>query len=193
MSSANGFSTISRRFNQGAPMSEPVLSVDWPAYHRLVERLAAQIHESGYRFDSLLCLARGGLRPGDVLSRIFDVPLAILAASSYRAAGGTVQGELDIARYITTTGADLHGRLLLVDDLADTGATIERVRVHLRQRYPAITEIRTAVLWVKEGARVAPEYAVMRLPDRPWIRQPFEVYDDMRPEEVCRRVHGAAE
>lgn len=174
-------------------MSEPVLSVDWPAYHGLVEQLAAQIHESGYRFDSLLCLARGGLRPGDVLSRIFDVPLAILAASSYRAAGGTVQGELDIARYITTTGADLHGRLLLVDDLADTGATIERVRVHLRQRYPAITEIRTAVLWVKEGARVAPEYAVVRLPNRPWIRQPFEVYDDMRPEEVCRRVHGTAE
>ena len=177
----------------GASMSEPVLSVDWPAYHRLIEGLAARIHESGYRFDSLLCLARGGLRPGDVLSRIFDVPLAILAASSYRAAGGTVQGELDIARFITTTGADLHGRLLLVDDLADTGATIERVRAHLRERYPAITEIRTAVLWVKDGARVDPEYAVVRLPDRPWIRQPFEIYDDMRPEEVCRRVRGAAD
>lgn len=174
-------------------MSEPVLSVDWPGYHRLIERLAAQIHESGYRFDSLLCLARGGLRPGDVLSRIFDVPLAILAASSYRAAGGTVQGELDIARYITTTGADLHGRLLLVDDLADTGATIERVRAHLHERYPAITEIRSAVLWVKDGACADPEYAVVRLPDRPWIRQPFEIYDDMRPEDVCRRARDAAE
>ena len=36
----------------------------------------------GWRFDQILCLARGGLRVGDQLSRIFEVPLAILATSS---------------------------------------------------------------------------------------------------------------
>ena len=55
------------------------LYVEWDEYHRLIERLALQIHDSGYRFDAILCLARGGLRIGDVLSRIYDRPLAILA------------------------------------------------------------------------------------------------------------------
>ncbi len=74
------------------------LWVSWDEYHRAIERLALQVHESGWKFDQVLCLARGGLRPGDIFSRIFDVPLAILSTSSYREDAGTVRGDLDIAK-----------------------------------------------------------------------------------------------
>ena len=97
------------------------LYVDWDEYHRQIERLSLAIHESGWHFDSLLCLARGGLRVGDVISRIYDMPLAILAASSYREAAGKSQGVLDIGEYITMTHRELSGHLLLVDDLVDSG------------------------------------------------------------------------
>ena len=83
-----------------------------------------------------LCLARGGLRVGDQLSRIYDLPLAILATSSYREAAGTEQGDLDIAQYITMTRGDLAGNVLLVDDLVDSGVTLARVQEHLKDRYP---------------------------------------------------------
>ena len=43
------------------------LYVSWDEYHLLIERLAIQVHKSGWEFDQILCLARGGLRPGDVL------------------------------------------------------------------------------------------------------------------------------
>jgi hypothetical protein len=79
------------------------LWVSWDDYNRLIERLALKVYESGYQFDQVLCLARGGLRPGDVMSRIFDVPLAILSTSSYREAAGTIRSSLDIAKYITIT------------------------------------------------------------------------------------------
>ena len=109
-------------------MSNPARSgsdlyVDWDEYHRSIEQLCLQVHQSNWRFDSLLCVARGGLRVGDVISRIYDVPLAILAASSYRAAAGTRQGQLDIGEYITMTSDALRGNLLLVDDLVDSGFT----------------------------------------------------------------------
>ena len=68
------------------------------------------------------------MRPGDVLSRIFDKPLAIMSTSSYRAEAGTIQGDLDIAKYITMPKGELAGRVLLVDDLADSGVTLEQVR-----------------------------------------------------------------
>ena len=74
------------------------LYVSYDEYHNLIEKLALKIHQSGWQFDTILCLARGGMRPGDILSRIFDKPLAIMSTSSYRADGGTVQRHLDIAR-----------------------------------------------------------------------------------------------
>jgi hypoxanthine phosphoribosyltransferase len=170
------------------------LYVDWEQYHRLIERLALQVHDSGFRFDALLCLARGGLRIGDVFSRLFDVPLAILATSSYRAAAGTRQGSLDIAEYITTTGGPLHGNLLLVDDLVDSGVTLARVVEHLRARFPALREVRTAVLWQKAVSTVRPDYCVEYLADSPWIHQPFEEYDTLRPHQLSARLrsHGDA-
>ena len=58
------------------------LSVSWEQYNRLIERLALRVHESGWRFNQIICIARGGLRVGDVISRIFELPLAILSTHS---------------------------------------------------------------------------------------------------------------
>ena len=77
------------------------LYVSWDEYHLLIERLALKVAHSQWEFDQILCLARGGMRPGDVLSRVFDKPLAIMSTSSYRAEAGTIQGRLDLAKYIT--------------------------------------------------------------------------------------------
>ena len=174
------------------PAAGASVHVDWPEYHRLIERLAVIVHESGYQFDSLLCLARGGLRIGDVLSRVFQVPLAILATSSYRDAAGTIAGDLDIAQFITTTAGDPAGRVLLVDDLVDSGNTLQRVREHLLQRFSGVQEIRTAVLWYKEASAVVPDFFVERVPGNPWIHQPFERYDRVRPGELAQRLRDGA-
>jgi hypoxanthine phosphoribosyltransferase len=97
----------------------------------------------------VLCLARGGVRPGDVFSRIFDVPLAILSTSSYREDKGTVQGDLDIAKYMTMTKGPLSGKILLVDDLADSGVTLIKVMQHLKDNFEGVTEVKSAVIWTK--------------------------------------------
>jgi hypoxanthine phosphoribosyltransferase len=176
-------------------MKEPLRStsdlyVDWDEYHRSIERLCLLIHESNWRFDSLLCLARGGLRVGDVISRVYDVPLAILAASSYRAAAGTRQGQLDIGEYITMTSDALRGNLLLVDDLVDSGVTLSRVVEHLKLRYAGLEELRTAVIWYKACSIFRPDYFVKHLPTNPWIHQPFEVYDAMGPDKLAERLRN---
>ncbi|KKB61123.1 nicotinate phosphoribosyltransferase [Robbsia andropogonis] len=161
------------------------LWISWDEYHRLVERLALQIHESAWRFDFILCLARGGLRVGDQLSRIYDLPLAILSTSSYREAAGTIQGQLDIAQYITMTRGPLRGNVLLVDDLVDSGITLARVQGHLAERFPDITEVRSAVLWYKACSVTRPDYHVSHLPTNPWIHQPFEEWDTLRPQNLA--------
>ena len=163
------------------------LHVSDDEYHALIEKLAVQIHQSGWEFDTILCLARGGMRPGDLLSRIFDKPLAIMSTSSYRAAAGTQQGTLDIARYITTPRGEIAGRVLLVDDLADTGHTLKSVIHQLRSNYPPVTEIRSAVLWTKGASDFTADYSAEFLPTNPWIHQPFECYDSMRPHHLVAK------
>ena len=146
------------------------LYVDWAEYHRLIERLALSIHRSGWQFDSVIALARGGLRVGDLLSRIFDKPLGVLTTSSYRHTGNVVQqGELKIGSTISAAEDVTRGRVLLADDLVDTGVTLEKLLPVMRSRHPEITELRTAVLWKKAVSVYTPDYCVCNLDDSPWI------------------------
>jgi hypoxanthine phosphoribosyltransferase len=167
------------------------LYISWDQYNALIERLALRVHESGIAFNQIICVARGGMRIGDVLSRIFDLPLAILSTHSYTAAGGTVRGELIIAEHMTMTSPRLGDRVLLVDDMVDSGHTLDLVRHTLPQRFPEITLCKTAVLWWKASSVVTPDLHVEYLPDNPWIHQPFEVYDTLRPAQLKARLEGA--
>ncbi|MBF6631403.1 MAG: phosphoribosyltransferase [Comamonas sp.] len=163
------------------------LYVSYDEYHGLIEKLALKIHQSGWEFDTILCLARGGLRPGDILSRIFDKPLAIMSTSSYRAEAGKVQGHLDIGRFIATPKGEIAGRVLLVDDLADTGVTLNAVVKRLKENYEPITELRTAVIWTKGVSSFKSDYSVEDLPTNPWIHQPFEGYDNLSPVKLMEK------
>jgi hypoxanthine phosphoribosyltransferase len=164
------------------------LHVSWDRYNTLIERLALVVHESGYEFDQIICIARGGLRVGDVLSRIYDMPLAILSTHSYAAEAGTVRGELVIAEHMTMTSPTLGSRVLLVDDMVDSGHTLAMVVAELPKRHPHIVALRSAVLWWKACSVFRPDFHVDYLPDNPWIHQPFEIYDRMRPQELKARL-----
>ncbi len=163
------------------------LYVSYDELDGLIEKLAIKVFQSGWQFDTILCLARGGMRPGDVLSRVFDKPLAIMSTSSYRSEAGTVQGQLDIAHYITTPKGRIAGKVLLVDDLADSGLTLSAVIDLLKTNYQPITELRSAVLWTKAVSTFTPDYCVEFLPTNPWIHQPFENYDTLRPAQLIEK------
>jgi len=165
------------------------LYVSWSEYHRKIEDLAIKIDESQWKFDRIVCLARGGLRVGDTLSRIFDKPLAILAASSYSGAEGKVRGAIEFGRDLTMVGDNLGSYILLVDDLVDSGISLEQGIVWLKNRYGEdIQEIRTAVLWYKACSAAKPDYYVDYLADNPWIHQPFEIYEKMSAADLVAQV-----
>ncbi|MCG5031830.1 phosphoribosyltransferase [Mesosutterella sp. OilRF-GAM-744-9] len=167
------------------------LFVSWQDYIDLNEQLVLKVADSGWEFDSLLCLARGGMRPGDIFSRVMSRPLNVLSTSSYRADAGRTQGELSISSRITGTG-EIRGRLLLVDDMVDSGLTIRRVVESLKKNFPAVTEVRVAVLWWKERSAFRPDYYVSYLKGDPWIHQPFEMYDDLGVEKLREKRLGEA-
>ena len=161
------------------------LYVSWEEYHANIEKLAVQIYQSQWEFDQILCLARGGLRIGDMLSRIYNKPLAILSTSSYGGKDFQERGKLTIASNITMTTATLGKRILLVDDLVDSGVTLMRILEWLQQHEEfAIKEVRSAVIWFKACSVAPPYYYVDFLDDNPCIHQPFEKYEKLSPSDL---------
>jgi hypothetical protein len=162
------------------------LFVSWDDYHQNIEALAAQIYQSGWHFNQILCLARGGLRVGDILARIFDQPLAILSTSSYRG-DSHARSTLIFSHDLTKTTPHLGSHILLVDDLVDSGVTLQKTLPWLDRKYGFyIEEVRTAVIWYKACSVIAPDYYVKHLPDNPWIHQPFERYEHMQPKDLVK-------
>lgn len=164
----------------------PDLYVSWSDYHQTIEQLAVKVYQSGWQFNQVVCLARGGLRVGDIISRIYRQPLAILATSSYTGPGKQERQTLTFSRHLTMTTVEIGSRLLLVDDLVDSGITLQQSIPWLQRQYGnQIEEIRTAVLWYKGRSVFVPDYYVEYLPDNPWIHQPFEPYETLDPAELA--------
>jgi hypothetical protein len=164
------------------------LYISWDDYHRTIEKLAIAIDQSGWHFNQILCLAKGGLRVGDTLARLFDQPLAILSTSSYGGPNNQVRGSVTFGRDLTMTTPNLGNRVLVVDDLVDSGITLKKTLVWLDRQYGFyVDEVRTAVLWYKGCSEFVPDYYVDYLPDSPWIHQPFECYERLTPAELAKR------
>ena len=160
------------------------LHVSWDEYHAAIERLAIGLRDSGREFSQIICIARGGMRVGDVLSRVFQVPLAIMSTRSYTGDVGMLRGEIMVACHITMTTDSLGDQVLLVDDLVDSGITLEAVKRHLLNEYPEVKSVCTAVIWYKACSSVVPDFYASYLPESPWIHQPFEKYDAMTPADL---------
>lgn len=81
---------------------------------------------------------------------------------------------------------NLGNKVLLVDDLVDSGVSLIQSLNWLQEKYGAeISEVRTAVIWYKSISKIAPDYYVDYLPDSPWIHQPFERYERMNIDELA--------
>jgi uncharacterized protein len=182
--------------HQQVPYSQRFMSdlyISWQDYHTLIERLAVQIYRSGWECNQLVCLAKGGLRVGDTLARLFDLPLAILSVSSYGGPDNRIRGSITFSRDLAMTTANLGSRILIVDDLADSGITLQKSLVWLDHNYGFYIEgMRTAVLWQKVSSCITPDYVVESLIDNPWIHQPFEPYEQMTPAELAARYEASA-
>ncbi len=164
-------------------MSE--LYVSWDGYHHNIEILAAKIYDSGWEFNQIVCLAKGGLRVGDILSRLYRQPLAILIAASYGGSNNQIRGKIKFSKHLTNLEESLGSKILLVDDLVDSGISLRESINWLKTNYKdKIEEIRTAVIWYKKCSNYQPDFYVQYLEDNPWIHQPFEKYEQITLQQL---------
>ena len=74
----------------------------------------------------------------------------------------------------------------------DTGITFNKSIDWLRAYDPIkgkIEDIKTATLWKKQKSSFEPDFCAVKLKDNPWIVQPFEIYEEIRIEDIKKKHH----
>ena len=166
----------------------------WLATYKSIgdlEKLAIMVHESSYKPTLLVGIMRGGAPMIDLLSRVFKLKCAYLAVESYSGKGvEDEQGNIVFSREMSSIAKNMGGKILLCDDLSDTGITLNKSVDWLRKYEPIkgkIEDIKTATLWKKKKSTFEPDFCAVRLPDNPWIVQPFEHYEEIRIEDIKKK------
>ena len=124
------------------------LVVSFNEYVDIVEKLTIEVNKS-YKPTVLIGIMRGAAPIIDILSRILKLPTAYLVIQSYHGKGlEDKQGDLTFARDISSIAKNKDfERILLVDDLSDTGLTLNKSIEWLKKYEPIkdyIKEIKTA-------------------------------------------------
>jgi hypoxanthine phosphoribosyltransferase len=140
----------------------------WPDYGVGIRELARQIADDGFRPDIILGIARGGLIPTGSLGYALSIKNCYMMNIEYYT---DIDERLDVPVILPPylEVVDLHGsKVLIVDDVADTGHTLAKVYDFVAH---AVDEARAAVLYEKPASVIKSDY-VWRRTDR-WINFPW--------------------
>jgi uncharacterized protein len=149
--------------------------VSWSRCYGLCRRLAAQVRAAGFRPQTIVAVGRGGWMPGRVLSDLLGLmDLTEFKVEHYRGA----QREA-VARVRYSLSASVAGRrVLLVDDVSDTGDTYRVALQHLSEHGPPL-EVRTAALHHKTVSSFEPDFFGARVVRWRWLIYPWAVIEDL--------------
>ncbi len=149
--------------------------ISWAEVERLCQHLAGLIRESGYRPDLIIAIGRGGYVP----ARLMCDWLHIMGLTSIKVEhylSGANRQEEAVIRY--PLKADIRGlRVLVVDDVNDTGDTLEAATQHLQVFQPG--EIRTAVMHHKAVTHFDADYSAGKIVKWRWLIYPWAVNEDV--------------
>jgi uncharacterized protein len=142
--------------------------------------LAQAIYDDGYRPDMVLAIARGGMLVAAALGYALGVKNTFTMNVEFYTG---IDSRLEMPMILPPVPdlIDFHEtRVLIADDVADTGATLALVKDFCEGK---VAEVRCAVLYEKPRSTVKCEY-VWRRTDR-WITFPWSAEDPVA-EELAR-------
>jgi uncharacterized protein len=147
----------------------------WEDAYELAEKVAQKILQDGYMPDHIIGITRGGWVPAMMLSDLLGVKDLL----SVRVEHWGMTGEKDakaVLKYPLQT--DLSGKkILLVDDLTDTGDSMALAFEEIKKRKAA--EVRTATLIHKKQSRIEPDYYADKNDKWEWIILPWNINEDL--------------
>ncbi len=146
----------------------------WNQIYNMLLSQAKKIRQSGFKPDIVIGIARGGWIPARVLSDLLETPdLATVRVEFYLGVAETKKEPvLTQGVSAVVTGK----KVLIVDDVADTGKSLKLAREHVLQQ--GAVEIRTATVYRKPWSIIKPDY--YETETSCWVVFPWETKETIR-------------
>ena len=145
-------------------------------FGRGIRELAQQVADSDFRPDILLGIARGGLVPAGALAYALDCKnLFTISVEFYTGVDSRLDVPVMLPPFLDAQDLD-EAAVLVVDDVADTGRTLELVADFCTGH---VRELRTAVLYEKPQSVISCDYAWRRTSR--WINFPWSTEPPVTP------------
>jgi hypoxanthine phosphoribosyltransferase len=149
---------------------------NWDYIYDLCREVANDVKASGYEPDMIIALARGGWFAGRVLCDFLGLDdLSSLKIEHY--IGTALTGDEPIIKYPLADKAVEGKKVLIVDDITDTGKSMEYSKEYISKQNPK--EIRTATLQYLDSSTFDPDYCGERLEEWAWVVYPWNFMEDM--------------
>jgi hypoxanthine phosphoribosyltransferase len=148
--------------------------ISWEHFYQLTLELVEKVLKSGYMPDVIIGVSRGGLVPLRIFSDEFEkTEIGIIRVAFYEDVKKTGREP----RILQDVNVEVYGkRVLVVDDVADTGRSLEIVRKHLEGK--GAREVRVATVYYKPWSSFKPDYYVKKT--EKWIIFPHEIGETVR-------------
>ena len=172
-----GSTSIVERFEVSSPQVRERLSYE--QFGVAIRELATTIADSDYDPTIILSIARGGLLVGGALGYALGVKNTFTLSVEFYI-GVDERLPMPVVLPPVPNQVDLTGaRVLVADDVADTGATLALVKAFC-EGY--VAEVRSAVLYEKPDSVEKPEYSWCKT-DK-WIEFPWSTLPPVRERGV---------
>jgi hypoxanthine phosphoribosyltransferase len=147
--------------------------VSWTDVESQVQHVLQQIHQDQWCPDYVVGITRGGLVPANLISQYLDVPMHTLKVS--------LRGlEPDCeSNFWMAEDADSGQNILIVDDINDSGDTLNWIQKDWGGKVRWGDNVRVAVLYDNESSasQHTPDYSaqdINKAQDPQWIVFPWE-------------------
>ena len=146
----------------------------WSQIYDMLLSQAQKISAQNFRADIVVGVARGGLVPARILTDLLEIPeLVTIQISFYQnIAQPTIEPILKQALTVPIEGK----KVLLVDDIADSGESLKLAQTYLHQQ--GALETKTATLYLKPQSITTPDFYEKRT--SAWVVFPWDTKETLR-------------
>lgn len=149
----------------------------WADIDRWADAIAAQVDRAGRRPQTIVGLTRGGWVAARLLADRLAVRRLVAVRAQHWGVTATPTGSAQLTEPLS---GDVAGeRVLVVDDITDTGESLELAAAHIAQRRP--DRLESATLLHITRAKYAPTYFGEEIPRDAWVWVvfPWNVWEDL--------------
>ncbi|MEE6211289.1 phosphoribosyltransferase [Salarchaeum sp. III] len=149
---------------------------NWEYIYGLCRDVSDQVKRDEFEPDVVVALARGGWFAGRCLCDFLGLNDLTSLKMEHYVGAAQKSGEPEV-RYPMPEGSVEDKDVLIIDDIADTGGSIERAHEYVDERNA--NEVRTATLQLLGTSEYDPDFVGERLEDWAWIVYPWNFIEDM--------------